>query len=264
MSSGGPIIVGHYRYTATDARKTLGCLDELWLHHRHQSVVPDGWLAGARGFVAEAASLAAVPLPSLEDLDGAFISLSSSVSASYDTLDDGQIEALLAAIWRFFPTMRMLHVEHAGSVAHLHASKGLPKKPVEGANVGWTGVDGDVQSSRVHHGRPWQALCLWSTDAIDRLRAEGHPIDAGFAGENITVDGIPSAAFRPGAHFRAGSVRGFLTAYAIPCSQNAAWFRERDFERMSHERGDESRVYAMVTAVGTVRVGDRFELFTDR
>jgi hypothetical protein len=33
---------------------------------------------------------------------------------------------------------------------------------------------------------------------------------------------------------------------------------------MCHERGDDSRVYAMVTAPGTVNVGDRFELFTDR
>lgn len=264
MTSRGSITVGNYRYTATDARRTLSALDQLWAHHRHDSVVPDGWLAGARGFVAEAASLAGVRLPALEDLDAAFAALASSVAKDFDSLEDGQVEALLAAAWRFFPTMRMLHVEHSGTVAHLHASKGLPKKPIDEARIGWAGVAGDVQSSRVHHGRPWQALCIWSTDAVDRLRAEGHPIAAGFAGENITVAGIPSTAFRPGAHFRIGDVRGFLTAYAIPCSQNAAWFRDRDFERMSHERGAESRLYAMVTATGTVHVGDRVELFTDR
>jgi hypothetical protein len=34
--------------------------------------------------------------------------------------------------------------------------------------------------------------------------------------------------------------------------------------RMCHERGDDSRVYAMVTRPGSINVGDRFELFTDR
>jgi hypothetical protein len=37
-----------------------------------------------------------------------------------------------------------------------------------------------------------------------------------------------------------------------------------DFMRMSHERGNDSRLYAMVTKTGTVAVGDTFELFTDR
>jgi hypothetical protein len=34
--------------------------------------------------------------------------------------------------------------------------------------------------------------------------------------------------------------------------------------RMSHERGAESRVYAMVTTQGVINIGDTFELFTDR
>jgi MOSC domain-containing protein YiiM len=107
-------------------------------------------------------------------------------------------------------------------------------------------------------------LCIWSTDAIDTLRAEGHPIAPGYAGENLTISGIPAASFRPGAHFRVGTVRGFLTAYAIPCSQNNDWFVKKDFKRMSHERGDESRLYAMITTTGTISAGDAFELFTDR
>jgi MOSC domain-containing protein YiiM len=59
-------------------------------------------------------------------------------------------------------------------------------------------------------------------------------------------------------------VRGFLTDYAWPCSQNNDWFLGNDFMRMCHERGDDSRVYAMVTRPGTINVGDPFELFTDR
>ena len=222
MGADASITVGNWVYSPEDARRTVTELGDLWLEHRFASTVPDGWLAGARGFVAEAASLAGVPLPPLEDVDGAFASLASAVTAKYDSLVPGQVEALIGAMWRFLPTMRMLDHEHNGTVAHLHASRGLPKKEIASATIGWRGIEGDVQRSRKHHGRPWQALCIWSTDAIDTLRAEGHPVDHGFAGENITVAGIPCGAFRPGAHFVAGEVRGFLTSYAYPCSQTCA------------------------------------------
>jgi MOSC domain-containing protein YiiM len=258
------ITVGNYAYTAADARNTVTELGALWREHRHATTVPDGWLAGARGFLAEAASLAGVPLPSLENVDSAFASLSASVNDRYDELVPAQVEALIAAMWRFLPTMRMLDREHSGTVAHLHASRGLPKKEVGSADIGWRGVEGDVQRSRKHHGRPWQALCIWSTDAIDTLRADGHPVEHGFAGENVTVSGIPNAAFRPGAHFVVGDVRGFLTSYAWPCSQNKAWFTGGDFMAMCHETTDLSRTYAMVTRTGTVTKGDPFVLFSDR
>ena len=264
MAQRAPVTVGNHHYTAQDARATVGCIAELWRAHTHVSAVPEGWLAGARGFVAEMASLAGVALPPLDNLDSAFAALDAAVNDRYDSLTDPQVESILAAMWRFYPTMRLLDHEHTGTVAHMHASKGLPKKPVDSAVIGWSGVEGDVQSSRVHHGRPWQALCIWSTDAIDTLRAAGHPIAPGFAGENITVSGIPAGAFRPGAQFRVGSVRGFVTDYAWPCSQNKAWFADGDFMAMCHETTDLSRVYAMVTATGTVSVGDTFELFTDR
>jgi MOSC domain-containing protein YiiM len=264
MARSASINVGNYSYTAQDAHGTLKQLNEIWTHHTHVSTIPDGWLAGARGFLAEFASLAGIKLPSLDNVDAAFIATTAAIEAKYDELTPAQIESLLAAMWRFFPTMRSLAIDHVGTVAHLHASKGLPKKPMDSAVIGWKGVAGDVQSTRIHHGRPWQALCIWSTDAIETLRAEGHPISPGFAGENITVTGIPAEAFRPGAHFRTGTMRGFLTAYAIPCKQNNDWFLNKDFKRMSHERGDQCRLYAMVTTCGDIAVDDTFELFTDR
>lgn len=264
MAQRESITVGHYIYSGTDVERTIANLDSLWQHHTHDSHIPEGWLAGARGFVAEMCSLGGVALPSLDNVDSAMTHLTHALVAKYTELVPEQREALLAAMWRFFPTMRLLTVEHTGVVQHMHASRGLPKKAITHADVTWKGIKGDVQSERKHHGRPWQALCVWSTDAIERLRAEGHPIGPGFAGENITVAHIPSEAFRPGAHFRVGTVRGFFTAYAIPCKKNSAWFANGDFTRMSHERGAESRVYAMVTTQGVINIGDTFELFTDR
>ena len=264
MARSASINVGHYSYTAQDAQRTIANLNDIWGHHTYMSTIPDGWLAGARGYLAEMSSLAGIALPALDNVDTAFSALTDSILAKYDQLTAPQIESLLAAMWRFFPTMRSLAIEHVGTIAHLHASKGLPKKPMDSAVIAWKGVEGDVQSARAHHGRPWQALCIWSTDAIETLRSEGHPIAPGYAGENITVTGIPAEAFRPGAHFRIGTVRGFLTAYAIPCKQNNDWFLNKDFKRMSHERGDQCRLYAMVTTCGDIAVGDTFELFTDR
>ena len=176
MARRASINVGNYAYTAQDAQKTLAYLDRTWSHHTHESQIPEGWLAGARGFLAEMCSLGGVALPSLENVDTAFACLTESLTAKYADLTDTQIESLLAAAWRFFPTMRLLSHEHTGTVAHMHASKGLPKKPIDRATIGWKGVEGDVQSARAHHGRPWQALCIWSTDAIDSLRAQGHPV----------------------------------------------------------------------------------------
>jgi MOSC domain-containing protein YiiM len=264
MASRASITVGNYTYSAQDAHKTLSMLEEIWSYYTHESQIPEGWLAGTRGFIAEMCSLGGVPLPALENVDTAFTSMTAALDAKYDELTDGQREALLAAAWRFFPTMRLLSHEHTGVVAHLHASKGLPKKPIDTATIGWRGIEGDVQSSRVHHGRPWQALCIWSTDAIDSLRAQGHPIAPGFAGDNITISGIPADAFRPGAHFRIGTVRGFFSAYTIPCSKNNEWFQNKNIMAMSYTQGNFSRIYAMVTHTGTISVGDTCELFTDR
>lgn len=144
-----------------------------------------------------------------------------------------------------------------GTVAHLHLSDGgVPKRPVGQVDVTWRGVVGDRQATRVHHGRPWQALCIWSCETIEALQARGHPIAPGLAGENVTVHGLPWAEVRAGVRLQLGSVLCEVSAFALPCSKNAAWFIGRDFDAMHHERGPVSRVYATVVQPGTIEVGD--------
>lgn len=271
-----PIIVGQHIYSREDARRTLSCIDDLWAHHRHATGFDERWRAPAVEFLAGLSAVTGAAddaAPGRDaghqtgdgaDIDAEFARLQSRLTSAARGLDDERATAALALIWEFFPRLRSLDHRHVGVVSHLHASKGLPKAAIDSATVGWRGIEGDVQRARAHHGRPWQALCIWSLDALAVLRAEGHPISPGFAGENLTVGGIPSGAFRPGARFRAGSVEGFLTAYSIPCSQNSGWFADGDFERMSHERGDQSRIYAMITSPGIIEVGAPFELLTDR
>jgi MOSC domain-containing protein YiiM len=133
---------------------------------------------------------------------------------------------------------------------------GVPKRPIPSAAVGFSGLAGDRHASRQHHGRPWQALCLWSTDVVDRLATEGHPIFYGACGENLSIRGLPWGDVRPGVRFRIGTVLAEATLYSLPCTKNAQWFTDRDFRRIHHERGPVSRMYAGVLEPGEVAVGD--------
>ncbi|MCW2572336.1 MAG: hypothetical protein JWO88_2394 [Frankiales bacterium] len=145
-----------------------------------------------------------------------------------------------------------------GTVVQVNASAGgVPKLPVPAALVTTRGLTGDRQANRMHHGRPWQAVCLWSADVIDALAAEGHPISYGSAGENITVRGIDWSTIRPGVRLQVGSALLETTPYAIPCTKNAQWFSDGEFRRIAHEVAPgSSRIYARVLGVGRVRTRD--------
>ncbi len=146
-----------------------------------------------------------------------------------------------------------------GTIAQLSVSGGgVPKAPVEAAEIGFRGLVGDTQTDRVHHGRPFQAVCLYGLDVIEALQAEGHPIAPGSAGENVTVAGLDWATLRPGALVAVGDeVLLELSSYATPCAKNAGWFAGGDFRRMDQDRHPGwSRLYGTVLRPGTVRAGD--------
>lgn len=144
-----------------------------------------------------------------------------------------------------------------GTVAHLARSNGgLPKLAVERVEIDTGGVVGDRQGNRKHHGRPWQAMCLWSTEVIDAFAAGGDPIAAGAAGENITITGIDWSIIQIGVRLRAGTALLECSLWALPCSDTAHCFHDRDFNRMNHTRGPVSRMYAWVIEPGEVSVGD--------
>lgn len=158
---------------------------------------------------------------------------------------------------------RQLHAAGAGvptqrgTVAQLSSSGGgVPKSPVDAVEVDFGGVVGDHQANRKHHGRPFQALCLWSADVIDALRAEGHTVHPGATGENITVAGIDWASLRGGARVRIGTVLCEVSGWATPCRKIDAWFTGRS-DRIDHEQHPGwSRAYAWVLEPGTIRAGD--------
>ena len=140
----------------------------------------------------------------------------------------------------------------------------MPKLPVDEVEVDLRGVVGDVQMTKKHHGRPWQALCLWSKEKVDLLAAEGHPITYGAAGENVSITGIDWADVRPGVRLQIGEVLAECSLYSLPCAKNRRWFADRDSMRMHHETEPGiSRMYASVLVPGTVRLGDPVVLEPD-
>lgn len=145
-----------------------------------------------------------------------------------------------------------------GVVAQLfRASGGVPKAPVSDVTVERRGIVGDGQAHRQFHGRPFQALSLFSEELVAQLRHEGHPIVAGGVGENITTRGIDWNLLQPGVQLRVGTVIAEIACFADPCSQIAHNFIGRKFNRIDEDRHPGfGRRYAWVLEPGVIRVGD--------
>jgi MOSC domain-containing protein YiiM len=135
---------------------------------------------------------------------------------------------------------------------------GLPKYPVLEAVVATTGVQGDRQRNLTFHGGPDRAVCLFSQELIERLQDEGHTIEAGSSGENLTLSGLEWEKLKPGDRLQMGpDVQLEIMSYTAPCDQNARWFRDGDFKRVSQKKNPGwSRLYAKVLREGVVRPGD--------
>lgn len=270
------VAVGPHTFTGTDARSTFAALGALW-----RGYVLD--LDRVPELAVERASAVATRLEAVLDATATDPEPASEVAAepgdrldrvgseaarrvAGGTWDDDRIEAELAAAWT---GIRLVGDElrrsgaiaasgaPSGTVAQLNTSHGgVPKLPVDTADVDHGGVVGDRQATRRHHGRPWQALCLWSREVIGALAADGHPIAPGSAGENVTIAGIDWALVRPGVVLEFGSVRCEVSSFSVPCRQNARWFRNGEFGVIHRDRGPVSRVYATVLEPGGVATGD--------
>jgi MOSC domain-containing protein YiiM len=156
--------------------------------------------------------------------------------------------------------------EAAGRVVQINVSQGgVPKLPVPAARITRQGVEGDRQRDLRYHGGPERAVSVWSLEVIEALRAEGHPVVPGGAGENLTVSGLDWDAMRPGVRLRIGDaaagVELEVTAFAAPCPIIRANFTAGSFDRISDKRHPgSSRVYCRVLREGRVAAGEGVSL----
>lgn len=64
-----------------------------------------------------------------------------------------------------------------GKIQSIQVSQGgVPKNYVFVVTVMGDRIEGDDQANKKYHGGPDRAVCLFSQERIDALRAEGHPI----------------------------------------------------------------------------------------
>jgi MOSC domain-containing protein YiiM len=141
---------------------------------------------------------------------------------------------------------------------------GVPKLPVERAWVGSLGLEGDAHRAGLHiHGGPDRAVCLYAIEAIERVAADGHQAFPGAYGENLTIGGLDWGSLRVGDVLEIGD-DGLvieLTALTYPCKNNAHWFVDGQFSRISPKLfPQDARWYARVLTEGAVRRGDLVEL----
>ncbi len=149
-----------------------------------------------------------------------------------------------------------------GVIVSINVSPGgVPKLPVDAAQVAASGVAGDRQRNLEFHGGVDRAVCLYAMERIEALQAAGHPIAPGTTGENLTLRGIDWDRVVPGAVLRTGSVVMEVTAYASPCRSIRPSFADADSNHVAQKKHPGwSRVYARVREGGMVRVGDGVSL----
>ena len=155
-----------------------------------------------------------------------------------------------------------------GRVLQVNVSPGgVPKLPVAEARVGRDGLDGDAHDHDAVHGGPHRAVCLLASEAIERVRADGHPgVGPGSVGENLTTEGIELSLLPVGARLAIGDeVVLEISGPANPCDVIKDAFVGGKSGRISillHPT--DSRMYARVERDGVVRPGDAIRVLPAR
>tara|TARA_Y200000002_G_C22285449_1_gene498175 strand:- start:43 stop:519 length:477 start_codon:yes stop_codon:yes gene_type:complete len=142
---------------------------------------------------------------------------------------------------------------------NVSGSGGVPKMSVKAAMIGFEGLDGDYNRFRTERkaGDPGRAVCIFSLERIRELQREGHPIDIGTAGENLTIEGLEWPSLRAGMTLRVGDASITLSEPCAPCSKIGWSFKGEDISRVDHEKQEGwSRWSASVTEEGAVSVSD--------
>src|SRR3954454_12564644 len=155
-----------------------------------------------------------------------------------------------------------------GRVIQVNMSPGgVPKHAVAEARVGRLGLDGDGHDHDWVHGGPHRAVSLFAIEAIERVRADGHPgVVPGAAGENLTTEGIELARLPVGTRLGVGDeVVLEISGPANPCDVIKGAFAKGKSGRISillHPT--DSRMYARVERGGEIRPGDPIRLLAAR
>ena len=102
-----------------------------------------------------------------------------------------------------------------------------------------------------------RAVSIFAVENILALQSEGHPIEIGSTGENLTVEGIPWTTLKAGMRLQAGDALLELSEPCAPCSKIGKSFVGKRFARIDHDEEEGwSRWVARVVEPGLVETGD--------
>ena len=131
---------------------------------------------------------------------------------------------------------------------------GVPKIPVDSADIRFEGISGDEQNDKKHHGGIMRAICVLENELLVKLQSEGHPIMPGTTGENLLVEGFNLSI---GSIISIGTVELEVVSAATPCKTISKSFTDGFFNRMSDKKYPrETRWYCRVLKEGTIRISD--------
>ena len=137
---------------------------------------------------------------------------------------------------------------------------GVPKLPINKAQIKFEGVDGDFNKFRTEkkNSTGTRAVTLFSLEQIEKLKSEGHAIDVGTTGENITIEGVDWPSLEVGARMMIGEAMIELSEPTAPCSKIGESFIDGAFSRIDHELElGWSRWSASVIEEGQVEIGSQ-------
>ena len=137
---------------------------------------------------------------------------------------------------------------------------GVPKLPIDKAQIKFEGVEGDFNKFRTEkkNSTGTRAVTLFSLEQIEKLKSEGHSIDVGTTGENITIEGVDWPTLDVGTRMMIGEAMIELSEPTAPCSKIGKSFIDGAFSRIDHELElGWSRWSASVIEEGGVQVGSQ-------
>ena len=137
---------------------------------------------------------------------------------------------------------------------------GVPKLPIDKAEIKFQGVEGDFNRFRTEkiNSIGTRAVTLFSLEQIEKLKSEGHAIDVGTTGENITIEGVDWPTLEVGTRMMIGEAMIELSEPTAPCSKIGKSFIGGAFSRIDHELElGWSRWSASVIEEGHVEVGNQ-------
>ena len=150
--------------------------------------------------------------------------------------------------------MKVISVNAGMSVRLGRSRSGIYKTPITGpVEITPLGIEADAICDRRHHGGLDQALYIYRIEDY-RWWAEEHAmaVDAGWFGDNLTLEGIPDGEPAIGDVFRINDVVLQVTAPRTPCAKLGLRMEDPRFPR-KFQLVERPGFYCRVLATGMLR-----------